>query len=372
MKQSVVFVIYSMNVGGVEKALLGVINNYITQGWDVHIAMLSISGGFLSYIPKSVTIHKISDFERVRPIIHNPLKPQIFRALKNGHPLQACRFTIYLLSQKYCHSTLLFYRYIFKNMAMLCEQTFDLAVAFAGPDSFIDYYVSKKINSKEKWGWIHFDVSKFGIDKSIIADSYKDYSCINVVSVQAKSIFDKTFPQFAHKTKYTPNIVDARMIECMSKEDIQLPQKICSKRRIILTVGRISKEKGQFMALQALNILVKKGFHDLQWWFVGDGTDMERCRNYVNEAHLDEYVAFWGVQANPYPYMAKCDVYVQPSMHEGFCITLSEAKLFGMPIVVTDFTGAREQLSEYTNYKQIVKYNKIQLADAINKVITQL
>ena len=47
--------------------------------------------------------------------------------------------------------------------------------------------------------------------------------------------------------------------------------------------------------------------------------------------------------------MAQCDIYLQPSIHEGFCITLAEAKLFGMPILATDFTGAREQLTNSNN-----------------------
>jgi glycosyltransferase involved in cell wall biosynthesis len=44
--------------------------------------------------------------------------------------------------------------------------------------------------------------------------------------------------------------------------------------------------------------------------------------------------------------MKDCDIYVQPSLHEGYCITLAEAKCFDNPIIATNFTGAREQLIE--------------------------
>ena len=55
--------------------------------------------------------------------------------------------------------------------------------------------------------------------------------------------------------------------------------------------------------------------------------------------------------------MKQCDLYVQPSRHEGYCITLSEAKCFNKPIVSTNFTGAREQLinkerEKITNFNQ--------------------
>ncbi|MEH7226818.1 glycosyltransferase, partial [Bacillus sp. JJ1566] len=52
-----------------------------------------------------------------------------------------------------------------------------------------------------------------------------------------------------------------------------------------------------------------------------------------------------GTDPNPYPYINQCDIYVQPSRHEGFCITLAEAKCLRKPIVSTNFTGAKEQIN---------------------------
>ena len=48
--------------------------------------------------------------------------------------------------------------------------------------------------------------------------------------------------------------------------------------------------------------------------------------------------------ANPYPFMNECDIYVQTSRHEGYCITLGEARCFNNPIITTNFTGANEQI----------------------------
>ena len=44
-----------------------------------------------------------------------------------------------------------------------------------------------------------------------------------------------------------------------------------------------------------------------------------------------------------------CDIYVQPSRHEGYCITLAEARVFTSPIVATNFVGAKEQLTNRNN-----------------------
>ena len=47
--------------------------------------------------------------------------------------------------------------------------------------------------------------------------------------------------------------------------------------------------------------------------------------------------------------MKQCDIYMQPSKHEGYCITLGEARCFDNPIVTTNFTGANEQIINEEN-----------------------
>ena len=116
----------------------------------------------------------------------------------------------------------------------------------------------------------------------------------------------------------------------------------------ILTVGRISKEKGCEEALETLSLLLKKGCR-VKWYFVGEGDDYQHCRAVVLQRHLQDSVCFLGVKTNPYGYMRDCDIYVQPSRHEGYCLSLAEALCFENPIVATGFSGARAQLSKRRN-----------------------
>lgn len=181
--------------------------------------------------------------------------------------------------------------------------------------------------------------------------------------------FNEVFPEFADKTCVTPNIIEKDSIIRLSEEVVELPQK--PNKIVILTVGRISPEKGQYTALQALDILVKAGVTNIEWHFVGTGSDIARCKDFVESNGLIEYVRFLGATANPYPYMRHCDIYVQPSVHEGFCITLAEAKIFGMPIVATEFTGAREQLENYP-CGVVVAHKPMQIADALHGLTSKI
>ena len=82
------------------------------------------------------------------------------------------------------------------------------------------------------------------------------------------------------------------------------------------------------------------------------------CRRRSNRAEIESQIPGKGLQdrfillgsrSNPYPYFAACDIYVQPSLYEGFGITLSEAKMFAKPIVTTVFGTAHEQIKDREN-----------------------
>lgn len=362
----VLFVIHSLNVGGVEKAFLGIVRQFIQNDWEIHLALLENKGGFFEFLPKEVNVHIITEFQKVKPIIHEPLKRIVFNSLHQFRLIKALRYLYLWFNQKFQKSNLSVFRYIFKTIKPFNEELFDLAVAFAGPYPFIDYYVANKVNAKEKWGWVHFDISKFIIDEPVIREVYQYFSKINIVSQEAKDIFDNKFPSFIDKTCYTPNIIDIEFIKSISKEKIDLSRD--NKQIVICTVGRISLEKGQHMALQALSIVVSK-YPSVVWWFVGDGNDLSRCKSFVQNNGLSDNVVFTGTQKNPYPYMKNCDIYVQPSLHEGYCITLAEAKIFEHPIITTDFTGAKEQLSTYPIKYKVVKYDSSILAEALLQMI---
>ena len=100
------------------------------------------------------------------------------------------------------------------------------------------------------------------------------------------------------------------------------------------------------MAIDALKILLDRGF-DVRWYFIGEGVSLQSCKDKVERLGLTDNVRFLGVRLNPYPYRKDCDIYVQPSRHEGYCITLAEARCFAAPIVATCFTGAEEQLKTF-------------------------
>lgn len=369
MKKRIILVAHTLNIGGVEKALLGELTQYDPTDWDVHVGLLEKKGGFLEYLPSHVTIHEIHEYKEYKNWINRPPVENIISSIKSLRLIDALCLIVAYISYKTTHSQKLLYNLIFRTISVFPEN-YDLAISYAGPFAFIDYYVTKKINAKEKWGWIHYDLSKFHIDKKIISLLYRSYSKINLVSEQGKRIFDEMFPQFKNKTSVRYNIIAKEEILRLANDSIQPFEKVPGSISIV-TVGRVSKEKGQSKTLYCLENLLDKGFR-VDWYYVGMGNDFENCKQQAKLLGMEQHTHFIGALSNPYPYMKHCDIYVQPSLHEGYCITLAEAKLFGHPIVATNFTGAHEQLADYKGVWEITGHSVDDIVGAIEHVIKTL
>ena len=353
-----------MNIGGVEKSLLNLLSVLPREKYDIHVGLVHQEGGLLAYLPSDVTIHHIYDIQEHWDELKNPPLQTIKTYIQAGRLIKGLLLLIVYFTCKIQGCFMGWTHYLLKDTKGL-EETFDLAVAYAGSASDIDYYICNKIQAKKKIGWIHFDISKCGIDMKMVRQLYSQYERIFVVSETGKAIFDQRFPQFKDKTEVLHNVVSPSQIKELATSGESFQDDYNGVR--ILTVGRISQEKGQSVAIQALKILKDKGFH-VRWYFIGEGNDLEHCKNEVDRLGVSEDVSFLGTKTNPYAYIRDCDIYMQPSRHEGFCITLAEALCFGNPIVATDFTGAREQLKEREN-RFVVGMSAKDIAEGIEKAL---
>ena len=344
MKQKIYFQLAAMNIGGVEKSWLNLVDTIDREKYEIHLGLIKPHGGYMDYIPKDVTVHHVDCFDRYRSEINDPPQMVLRNYLRQGRIAAAMVLLLLYSIAKFTKNRLWFYRYITRDVPIESEE-YDIAIAYAGPSQMIDYYVCKKIRAKRRFGWIHFDITKFGIDRGMTRSLYRNYEKIFVVSETAKARFDEVFPQFASKTEVRYNIVSAEQVRRMAEEGESFSEDFSGVR--ILTVGRISAEKGQLEAVKALKLLVDRG-NNVKWYFVGDGNMRRPCEELAQDLGIAHRVVMLGTKTNPYGYMRDCNIYMQPSRHEGYCITLAEARSFDIPIVATNFTGAAEQLSSHT------------------------
>ncbi|MGO1098604.1 glycosyltransferase [Priestia megaterium] len=364
MKKKIVFMIINMNVGGTEKALLNMISEIPKDKYDITILMLEKYGGFLNSIPHEVHVKYLKGYEDIKDMLNSPPHITAINLFKKGNAIKALNISAVYLASKVTKNKSIFFKYILRKYPKL-KSEYDIAVAYAGPMDFISYFVVNKIKAKKKIQWIHFDITKIGFDKHFASKLYKKFNRIFVVSNEGRNKLINVLPVLKERVEVFSNIISLKLIHDQAKENNGFNDSFDGIR--ILTVGRLTSEKGQDLAIRALARLKDDGYK-VKWYCLGEGRARKTYEKLIEEYNLQGEFILLGTDSNPYPYIDQCNLYVQPSRHEGYCITLAEARCLEKPIITTDFTGAKEQIkNEETGL--IVKVDEKEIYTAVKKLI---
>ena len=326
---------HNMNLGGTEKALLAFINALENNHVDITLLLLEKKGELFNNIPNWVTVEIIPGFDYIKPVIYDPPVHLILDNLRSLKPLSALKNSIRYLKVKTTKRW--YYNYIAALKNHKSTYKADIAIAYAGPSDFITYYVHKQVDAKKKYQWIHFDVSRVIFNKSFGNTYYPYFDKIYCVSENAKKVFDEMFPSFENKTEVFKNIVSKNLLENAALHGDTFNDNFDGVR--ILTLGRLSEEKGQQMIPNIVKQL-KDANLKFRWYLIGDGQLSAGINDQINDLAIEGHLVLLGSKLNPYRFVKDCDMYVQTSYHEGYCLTVHEAKIFNKPVIVTDVASA--------------------------------
>ncbi|MBS4220176.1 glycosyltransferase [Bacillus sp. FJAT-49711] len=335
----------SMNVGGVEKSLLSLFADIPKNKYDITLMLLEKKGGFIDNIPGWVKVEVAPWFNDVQPIIMQPPQQTVRGYLTKKRFIKLMYFIYAYFISKYFNNRHYYYRSVLKNVPNNLTK-YDIAISYQGPTDIIDYYIAYKVTASKKISWVHFDVNKHQINKKLYKRLYRNYTNIFAVSQQAKEILIEKIPSISKKTEVFFNIIPKDLIIEMSKIPMEFDDGF--KGLKITTVGRLAKEKGQDLAIKVLSRLRSEGYN-VRWYCIGEGNERKEYELLIQDYGLKSDFFLLGAKLNPYPYILQSDIYVQTSRHEGYCLTLAEAKCLNKPIVTTNFTGAYEQIMDGYN-----------------------
>lgn len=112
--------------------------------------------------------------------------------------------------------------------------------------------------------------------------------------------------------------------------------------KIVVCVGRIDVQKGQWHLIRAFSEVVKKE-PKAMLFLIGIGALEDYLKELIQKYNLEKNVIMLGFCDNPFWYNAHADIFILPSMYEGYPCALAEAVCCGVPCITTDFhSGARE------------------------------
>jgi colanic acid/amylovoran biosynthesis glycosyltransferase len=151
-----------------------------------------------------------------------------------------------------------------------------------------------------------------------------------------------------------------------------IPRKINNEGKTIriLTVADLVWKKNLLTALITFYQLHLQ-FPNLEYWIIGDGPLKEALLFMQKELRLEHRVKLFGILPHHQvmEHMASCDIFLMPSIQEGFCNAVIEAQAVGLPVVVTDADGLGENIAPDETGLLVSRWDPQALFNALYKLI---
>ncbi|MGG0185169.1 glycosyltransferase [Bacillus rhizoplanae] len=342
MKKNILFVINNLNCGGAEKALISLLETINYSMYNVDLFLFKHEGLFFSKIPQQVNLLE-EPFEY--RYFDMPMKTASIECIKKGRVdialARLCAGYIFKSEQNRARCEQRIWKYVSKSLGRI-DKNYDVAIGYLEKNPV--YFCIDKVKAKKKIGFIHNDYGELGMDSDIDMGYFAKLDSIVTVSGECANALKERFPMYKKKVKVMYNIVSPNMINKMSLEKIDMKDKGTK----IVSVGRLNYQKGFEMAIEACKELRSDGYK-ITWYVIGEGEEKAHLEKMIEENDLEGKFILLGIKENPYPYIREADIYVQPSRFEGKSIAIDEAKILHKPIVVTNFSTAKDQIKNKEN-----------------------
>lgn len=345
MKKNILISIYNMEIGGIERSLINMLECFDYEKYQVDLFIAHHNGEFMNLIPKQVTIlPEISAYTIFRKSIRQSISEghyssSVVRLVSKSIANLKAKVAQLEEGSAYIQMQLAT-KYSLYFMPKFKKQ-YDVAISYAWPHDI----VARKVSATKKIAWIHTDYSKLEIDYQLDLNIWGKFDDIASVSDECTNSFLAQYPTLKNKVITIENITSPAFVKLLAEEAIEINQR--NKESFhLLSVGRLSYVKGFDMAVSALRLLHDKGFTNIKWFVVGYGGYEEELKKIIAGNNLTESFILLGKKTNPYPYMKACDLYVQPSRYEGKAVTVTEAKIVGKPILITNYPTAKSQITD--------------------------
>lgn len=333
MKKKLIFVAEALWIGGIETALCNLLNRLDYDTYDVTCLVLRDCLELVDRLPIQCRLlvadreHTVSfsgayRYNRLHHLTEPTENPsRLHRAMMWATPgikwLENRLYIRYIREQMK--------REHFDTCIIYSDRTAECAVRAIRADKYLMYY-------------------HHGAMRREYHDEYGYRRAEKIIAVspgQAEKL--KAYrPQYAHKIIAIHNLTD---VSGVREKSLAPPEVIFPENQMnLVSCGRLSPAKGMDLAVEACKLLAQRGLRDIHWWIVGGGPEEAALRRQIETLGLTQQVTLLGMRENPYPYIRRADLYVQPSRFEGHCVTVLEARILAKPIVATN-TAAQEQLT---------------------------
>lgn len=305
MKKKILFAIHNLELGGIEKAFVNLMDCIDYEKYDVDVLIQQKKGVFLEQLSSKVNILNFK-LRKGTTIFHKILnRVKLFfwsKKLSNKYDFSCCYTT-------WCFNSSKLARAASKNNSLWIHGDF--------------YLVYNKDINKVREFLDNKEISKF---RKIIA-----------ISESTKNNLMLVYPNLEDKVVICHNCCNEKKILEMAEEKIDIEKK--DKLVTFVNVSRHDEEqKNLSRIIEASDKLNNEGFN-FRVLMIGDGEDTEKYKRMISEKNLESRVALLGKKSNPYPYLKIADASILCSNSEGYGLSNIEAMILGTPVISTDVAG---------------------------------
>lgn len=334
MKRKVIFVTQALWIGGIETALVNLLNHLDYDRFDVTCLITEDYQNMADQITGKcrllvadrghmVTFAAPYRYARLSGLLEEPQNGGILRKLIWRGIRLTCRAFEMKLYAAYIKEQLAGEH--FDTAVIYSDRVAEIAVRAVDADRFLMFYHNADI------GKAYHDTYGYRRSERIIAVSQAQ--CEKLKQLR---------PAFANKMIAIPNYVDVDSVLRRAKQPV--PKPLFPHDGIhLVSCGRLAYQKGFDIAVEVCANLVNNGYTNLHWYILGVGPLKEELERRVREFGVQEHFHLMGSRNNPFPYMTEADLYVQPSRTEGYSLSILEARVLACPMVAT-YGAAGEQL----------------------------
>ena len=301
----------SMEMGGVEKVMLSIVNNLNPEKFEITVCLNLNQGELRNEFPPH--IRKLYLAEGKEDFSKNIIlqKIQLYQRKKK---LEKLRKNPEIIDKQYL------------------REYYDIEIGMTYND-FESVLNSSNKNSK-KIGWFHSEINVPGL-KPLLPEILKQFPQFDVMVYCSQKI--KDLLHIHHPDLHFPR--EKVIINAISLEEIKVKaaEKIepFSEKPSFVSVGRLHYRKGYHKLIEAHTKLIREG-HDHQILIVGEGEHRQNLEKLIKENKVERTFILLGNKMNPYPYIKNADFFILPSESEAWPLVIAEALILQKPIIATD------------------------------------
>lgn len=305
--KKLLFTAYSLEIGGIEKSLVTLLNTLAkNEEYKITLVLEKKCGVLFNELNKNIKITQYSP-----SCNKNKLISKTINALK--------RITCILKYKNKYDASFSYATYC--KMGAMVAQTASTNCNLWVHSSYLKMYNDNEKKYKEFFE--ELNVNKF---KKII-----------FVSNRSKQEFDSIMNK--NNTLVCKNLIDYNRILKLSEETISI-----HKNKDIFTflyIGRLTEDSKKVSRLFESANLLKKANYNFKILVIGNGKDFEKYKEMCEEFNLNDNIIFLGETNNPYPYFKIADSLILVSEDEGYPVVYDEAKVLNLPIITTDVSDSK-------------------------------